>query len=263
MTDTPAPTARHPYSVESPLLELENFGLHLDGRRILQDISFCVPRGSITALIGPSGCGKSALLRSFNRMNEWRETVLSEGTVKLEGADIHGPETDLLAHRSRTGMVFRTPNAFAMSVMENVAYPLRVQGLRHPEDGVERILRRTGLWDALKDRLRERGDRLPPGLQQRLCVARALAASPTLLLLDEPCSVLDPLDTAALEDLLLSLGGAPTTVIVTHNPQQAARISQYTAFLAQGRLVEVGPTERVFQRPLRRETDDYISGRFG
>ena len=257
------PTARHAYPVGDPLLELQRFGLSLDGRQVLDDISFTVPRGSITALIGPSGSGKSALLRSFNRMNEWTDSVKTSGTLRFQGLDVHSPQTDLLALRSQVGMVFHAPNAFAMSILENVAYALRVQGRRHPEEGAERILRRIGLWDKVKDRLDERGDRLPAGLQQRLCVARALAASPSLLLLDEPCSVLDPLNTAELEDLLLSLGGEPTVVVVTHNPQQAARISQYTAFLAQGRLVEVGPTERVFQRPLRRETDDYISGRFG
>ncbi|MEN9353181.1 MAG: phosphate transporter ATP-binding protein [Fibrobacterota bacterium] len=263
MTESPQPTARHPYPVDDPLIELEGFGLSLGGRQILSNISFSVPKGSITALIGPSGSGKTALLRSFNRMNEWTDPVRMDGSLKFEGKDIHSSGTDLLGLRSRVGMVFRTPNAFSMSVLENVAYALRVQGKRHPEDGAEKILRRTGLWNLLKDRLSDRGDRLPSGLQQRLCVARALAASPALLLLDEPCSILDPVNTAELEDLLLSLGGEPTVVIVTHNPQQAARISQYTAFLSQGRLVEVGPTERVFQRPQRRETDDYISGRFG
>lgn len=263
MTESVKPTACHPYPADAPLLELDRFGLVLDGREVLSDISFAVPKGSITALIGPSGSGKTALLRSFNRMNEWTDSVRISGTLRFEGKEIHSPETDLLAHRSRIGMVFRTPNAFSMSILDNVAYALRVQGKRHPEEGAEKILRRVGLWNAVKDRLGERGDRLPSGLQQRLCVARALAASPSLLLLDEPCSVLDPVGTAELEDLLLSLAGDPTVVVVTHNPQQAARISQYTAFLAQGRLVEVGPTEKVFQRPLCRETDDYISGRFG
>jgi phosphate transport system ATP-binding protein len=263
MTENVPPTARHPYLMDDPILELVDFGLTLGGRQVLSEISFCVPKGSITALIGPSGSGKTSLLRSFNRMNEWTDSVKMSGTLKFEGRDIHSPETDLLAHRSQVGMVFRTPNAFAMSILENVAYALRVQGKRHPEDGAEKILRRTGMWPLFKDKLTTRGDRLPPGLQQRLCVARALAASPSLLLLDEPCSVLDPVNTAEMEDLLLSLSGEPTVVIVTHNPQQAARISQYTAFLSQGRLVEVGPTERVFQKPLRRETDDYISGRFG
>lgn len=260
-------SAVHPQEIKDPILSMDNFCLDLDGRRVLSDISFSVPRGAITALVGPSGSGKTVLLRSFNRMNEWDGTISVQGSLEFESQDIHSPATDLLELRGRMGMVFRIPNAFSMSVFDNVAYALRAQSSRPSrrllDEGVERALRRCGLWDDLRDRLAEPAVQLPPGLQQRLCVARAVACSPAVLLLDEPCSMLDPLATAELEDLLLSLGGNPTVVIVTHNPQQASRISQYTAFLSRGRLVEFGPTERVFQRPLRRETDDYISGRSG
>jgi len=259
-------TAYHLSTPGQPLLQLDRFSVDLDGRRVLSEITLEIPKGCITALIGPSGSGKTVLLRSFNRMNEWTDPVHTHGTARFEGLDIHGPEVDLLDLRSRMGMVFRTPNPFAMSIYENVAYPLRVQrklSRRSLDEGVERALRRCGLWNDLKDRLGIPASQLPSGLQQRLCVARALAASPSVLLLDEPCSVLDPVATAELEDLLLSLEGEPTVVIVTHNPQQASRISDHTAFLSLGRLIECGPTERVFQRPLRRETDDYISGRFG
>ncbi len=250
-----------------PLFCLDRFCLDLDGRRILSDITFDIPRGTVTALIGPSGSGKTTLLRAFNRLVERDGSVRVRGQLKFGGTDIYAPDTDLLELCSRMGMVFRTASAFAMSIYENVAYALRVQTPPPPhrvlDDRVERALHRCGLWETLHGRLAEPAAALPPGLQQRLCVARAIAADPEVLLLDEPCSLLDPPATAELEDLLLSLAGSLTVVIVTHNPQQASRISQYTAFLSQGALIEFGPTDRLFQRPSRRETDDYISGRSG
>jgi phosphate transport system ATP-binding protein len=222
--------------------------------------------GKVTALIGPSGCGKSTLLRSVNRMNDLIDTVRIEGDMQLCGESIYGPKVDVIELRKRMGMVFQKPNPFPLSIFENVVYPLRVDGEKNKSvlnDVCERSLQGAALWDEVKDRLSESALGLSGGQQQRLCIARAIAAEPEVLLMDEPCSALDPLATRRIEDLIHELRGTYTVLIVTHNMQQAARTSDYCAFMYLGRIVEYGPTSDLFQRPALEETADYITGRFG
>lgn len=235
-------------------------------RTVLEGVSLDIPARRVTALIGPSGCGKSTFLRVLNRMNEARERVRVRGSVRLDGVDIHGPDIDPVALRRRVGMVARTPLLFPGSVLRNVSFPLDAAGLRGPAERAERVeeaLRRADLWDELKDRLGDPADRLPTGLRQRLCIARALAARPEVLLLDEPTSELDAVATARVEELIADLREALTVVIVTHGLQQAARVSQTTAFFLDGRLVEVGDTRAIFTRPREAQTRDYVTGRYG
>jgi phosphate transport system ATP-binding protein len=232
----------------------------------IKDVSIDVHGNQVLALIGPSGCGKSTFLRSLNRMNDTVPGCSVTGQVALDSEPIYGPEVDPVLVRRRVGMVFQKSNPFPKSIFENVAYGLRVGGLRERgplADRVEQALRHAAIWDEVKDRLHESGLGLSGGQQQRLCIARALAVEPEVLLMDEPASALDPIATAKVEELVSDLRDQLTIVIVTHNMQQAARVSQRTGFFYMGRLVEVGETSQIFTRPKERETEDYITGRFG
>ena len=245
---------------------VRDFNLWYGQKQALFDIGMDVQRGMITALIGPSGCGKSTLLRCMNRMNDLIDNLRITGSMTLDGADIYGRSVDVIALRKRMGMVFQKPNPFPMSIFENVVYPLRIDGIRDMrvlEEVCERALRGAALWDEAKDRLKESALGLSGGQQQRLCIARAIAADPEVLLMDEPCSALDPIATLKIEALIEELAGQYTVVIVTHNMQQAARVSNNTAFMYLGRLVEYGDTEGIFTNPQRRQTQDYVTGRFG
>ncbi len=251
---------------EPCILEFERFSFWYGPKQALFNITMPIPEGKVTALIGPSGCGKSTLIRCINRMNDLIDSVRIEGDIRLRGQSILGPDVDVIQLRKRMGMVFQKPNPFPMSVFENVVYPLRIDGERNRRvlsEVCERSLRDAALWEEVKDRLNESGLRLSGGQQQRLCIARALAGQPEVLLLDEPCSALDPMATAKIEDLIHQLRGDYTIVIVTHNMQQASRVSDYTAFIYLGRLVEYGPTEKIFTHPRLSETEAYITGRFG
>ncbi len=232
----------------------------------IKDVTIDIHANEVLALIGPSGCGKSTFLRSLNRMNDTVPGIRVEGQVELDGDQIYGPDVDPVLVRRRVGMVFQRSNPFPKSIFENVAYGLRVGGVNERgiiKDRVERALRQAALWEEVKDRLHESGLSLSGGQQQRLCIARALAVEPEVLLMDEPASALDPIATAKVEDLVSILRKDLTIVIVTHNMQQAARVSQRTGFFYMGRLVEVGDTTQIFTRPKERETEDYITGRFG
>ena len=248
------------------ILRTEALSLFYGKHQALDGVTLCIPEKSVTALIGPSGCGKSTLLRTFNRMNDLIDGVRVEGTVLLDGQDLYASGVDVVDLRRRVGMVFQRANPFPKSIYENVAFGPRMFGLRsggEMDDLVERTLRQAALWDEVKDRLRDSALRLSGGQQQRLCIARSLAVEPEVLLMDEPASALDPTSTAKIEELILDLRARYTIVVVTHNMQQAARISDRTAFLMQGKLVEYDETARIFTQPAQRMTEDYISGRFG
>jgi phosphate transport system ATP-binding protein len=245
---------------------IRGFNLWYGTKQALFDVNMQIEAGLVTALIGPSGCGKSTLLRCLNRMNDLIDGIRIEGSITIEDQDIYAPAADVIAIRKRMGMVFQKPNPFPMSIFENVAYPLRVDGVRDKaliQDTVERSLRGAALWDEVKDRLNENALGLSGGQQQRLCIARAIAGSPEVLLMDEPCSALDPIATAKIEELIDELRGQFTIVIVTHNMQQAARVSDNTAFMYLGRLIEYGATDVMFTKPKVGRTQDYITGRFG
>jgi phosphate transport system ATP-binding protein len=232
----------------------------------LFNITMAIPERCVTALIGPSGCGKSTFLRTLNRMNDMIDGVRHTGSVTLDGQEIYDPSMDVVTLRKRVGMVFQKSNPFPKSIFENVAYGPLVAGVTRRadlEEIVQRCLKRAALWDEVKDRLWDSAMRLSGGQQQRLCIARALATDPEVLLMDEPASALDPKSTQAIEDLIFELKAAYTIVIVTHNMQQAARVSDVTAFFYQGQLIEVGPTDKLFTRPEKKHTEDYITGRFG
>jgi phosphate transport system ATP-binding protein len=251
---------------EAHVLEIERFDLWYGASRALHSITMPVPKGKVTALIGPSGCGKSTLLRSVNRMNDLIDSVRIEGEMRLNGDSIYAAGQDVIELRKRIGMVFQKPNPFPMSIFENVVYSLRIDGERDKRvlaEVCEASLRSASLWDEVKDRLNDSALRLSGGQQQRLCIARAIAAEPEVLLLDEPCSALDPIATARIEDLIDELKGNYSILMVTHNMQQASRTSDFTAFMYLGRLVEYGPTGDIFLQPHLKETEDYISGRFG
>jgi phosphate transport system ATP-binding protein len=251
---------------ETPVLEIERFNLFYGSKQALFDITMPITRGKVTALIGPSGCGKSTLLRSVNRMNDLIDGVRIEGEMRLNGDQIYGPRVDVIELRKRMGMVFQKSNPFPMSIYENVIYALRVDGVRKKsmlDEVVERSLMSAALWDEVKDRIHGSALELSGGQQQRLCIARAVAADPEVLLMDEPCSALDPIATAKVEELIFSLRDAYTVLIVTHNMQQAARVSDYTALMYLGKLVEYGPTKTLFLQPARQQTEDYVTGRFG
>ena len=260
-------TAVHPSTLElASVLEVDRFNLWYGAAQALFDVSMRVPFGKVTALIGPSGCGKSTLLRSVNRLNDLVDSVRIEGDMRLSGDSIYAPGTDVIELRKRMGMVAQKPNPFPMSIYENVIYPLRIDGERDKQvlDSVcHRALVGAALWDEVKDRLQESALGLSGGQQQRLCIARAVAAEPEVLLMDEPASALDPIATSKIEDLIHELKGSYTILIVTHNMQQASRVSDITAFMYLGRLIEFAPTEDVFLKPQLQETEDYISGRFG
>ncbi len=247
-------------------LETRNLDMYYGDFQALHDISLAIPANQITALIGPSGCGKSSFLRCFNRMNDLIEGARVEGQVLLSGEDVNTEDTDVVALRARVGMVFQQPNPFPMSVFDNVAYGPRLSGLSDRtvlEESVERSLHDAGLWDEVKDKLRQSALGLSGGQQQRLCIARALAVEPQVLLMDEPCSALDPTATFHIEELMLELKKDYTIVVVTHNMYQASRVSKYTGFFMLGELVEYDYTVKIFEQPQDQRTDDYIRGRFG
>ncbi|WP_258801315.1 phosphate ABC transporter ATP-binding protein PstB [Halomonas sp. DQ26W] len=245
-------------------LDVERLSLSYDGKMALRDLSLRVPRHRVTAFIGPSGCGKSTLLRALNRLHDLNEAVSRQGSIRLEGQEIHAPEVAVDELRRRVGMVFQAPNPFPMSIYENVAFGLRLQGgltRRRMSDIVEWALEAAALWSEVKDRLRASAWSLSIGQQQRLVIARTLAVRPEVLLLDEPASALDPISTLKIEELIRSLKSQLTVVLVTHNMQQAARVSDYTAFLHDGELVEYAPTASLFTNPRLARTENYITGR--
>ncbi|MEM8961595.1 MAG: phosphate ABC transporter ATP-binding protein PstB [Acidobacteriota bacterium] len=262
-----APTEIHDSVADhEAVLEVDTFKLWYGAKQALHDISMDVPRGQVTALIGPSGCGKSTLLRSVNRLNDLIDIVEIDGDMRLNGDSIYGPAVDVIELRKRMGMVFQKSNPFPMSIFENVVYALRIDGENRKsvlEEVCERSLRGAALWDEVKDRLDDLALGLSGGQQQRLCIARAIAAEPEVLLMDEPCSALDPIATGKIENLIHELRGEYTILIVTHNMQQAARVSDFTAFMYLGRLVEYGGTQELFSTPHLSATEDYITGRFG
>jgi phosphate transport system ATP-binding protein len=248
------------------LIEVSGLSLFYGATQALKNISFDISERVVTAFIGPSGCGKSTLLRCFNRMNDLIDSVRTQGLVKIGGQDIYGGEVDAIELRKRVGMVFQKSNPFPKSIYDNVAYGLRLQGVRNTSEldsVVERSLRQAALWEEVKDRLHTSGLGLSGGQQQRLCIARAIAIQPEVLLMDEPASALDPIATTRIEELILNLKKEFTIVIVTHNMQQAARISDYTAFFYLGELIEYDATTKIFTNPSRRQTEDYVTGRFG
>ena len=248
------------------IVAASGLNFHYSGKQALANIDMEIGRGLVTALIGPSGCGKSTFLRCLNRMNDLIPGARAEGRLTLDGEDVNSPQLDVIALRRRVGMVFQKPNPFPKSIYENVIYGLRLAGRRgraELDEACEKSLRRAALWDEVKDRLRESALALSGGQHQRLCIARAIAVSPEVILMDEPCSALDPRSTTKIEDLMAELRGDYTIVIVTHNMQQASRVSDRAAFFYEGRLVEEGPTGMLFTSPLRKETEDYLTGRFG
>ena len=248
------------------MVSIESLSLWYGEKLALKHISMSVPAQRITAFIGPSGCGKSTLLRCLNRMNDLVDGVRIEGKIRIGGLDIYDPALDVAELRKRVGMVFQKSNPFPKSIYDNIAYGPRILGMRRRSELdaiVERSLRGAALWDEVSDRLQESALGLSGGQQQRLCIARALAVEPEVLLMDEPCSALDPIATAKIEDLMLDLKQEYTIVIVTHNMQQAARVSDYTGFMLLGELVEFGVTKDLFTNPRDRRTEDYITGRFG
>ena len=252
--------------MEQDKIVIEHLNLWYGSFQALKDINLRLPANEITAFIGPSGCGKSTLLKSLNRMNDLVEGCRIEGTVTLDGEDIFSRKMDVNLLRKRVGMVFQKPNPFPMSIYDNVAYGPRTHGIRSRvklDEIVEKSLRGAAIWDEVKDRLKKSALGMSGGQQQRLCIARALAVEPEVLLMDEPTSALDPISTSRIEELAMELKKDYTIVMVTHNMQQAARISDKTAFFLLGDMAEFGPTEKIFSMPQDRRTEDYITGRFG
>ena len=251
---------------ESIALEVPGLSLFYDTKQALHDVSIKIPRNRVTAFIGPSGCGKSTLLRCFNRMNDLVDSCRVDGQILLDGKDIYGKDVNVTELRRRVGMVFQKPNPFPKSIYENVAYGLRIQGVNNKrtlDEVVEWALKGAALWDEVKDRLNESALGMSGGQQQRLCIARTIAVSPEVVLMDEPCSALDPIATAKIEELISELSESYTIAIVTHSMQQAARVSHRTAYFHLGRLVEMNDTETVFTKPEHDLTEAYITGRFG
>jgi phosphate transport system ATP-binding protein len=248
------------------LIEVKGFNLYYGSKQALFDINMGIEQGIVTALIGPSGCGKSTLLRALNRMNDLIDGLKTQGEIAIDGTDIYAPDIDVIGLRKRMGMVFQKPNPFPMSIAENVTYPLKVDGVFERSvltETTERALKGAALWEEVKDRLKDNALGLSGGQQQRLCIARAIAADPDVLLMDEPCSALDPIATAKIEELIYQLRGHYTIIIVTHNMQQAARVSDNTAFMYLGKLIEYGETTSIFTNPMMPKTEDYVTGRFG
>jgi phosphate transport system ATP-binding protein len=259
-----APPAKVAAAPPATKISVKSLNFFYGSFQALHDINIEIPDKGITALIGPSGCGKSTFLRTLNRINEMIRGARAEGHVKLDGEEV--TEVDVSNLRRRVGMVFQRPNPFPKSIFDNVAYGIRVNGLKGKgsmQDKVEHSLKRAALWEEVKDKLHQSAYSLSGGQQQRLCIARALAVDPEVLLLDEPCSALDPIATAKIEDLMFSLKDQCTQVIVTHNMQQAARVAEYTGFFLMGKLIEFDRTAVIFKRPAKKETEDYITGRFG
>ena len=260
------PRAEAASILESPMVEIDGLSLYYGPKRALKDVSMSVPKHRVTAYIGPSGCGKTTLLRCINRMNDLVDGVRIVGSIRVGGTDIYDRSVDVTELRKRVGMVFQKSNPFPKSIFDNAAYGPRILGVKSRSDLegiVERSLRAAALWDEVQDRLGESALGLSGGQQQRLCIARAIAVEPDVLLMDEPCSSLDPIATARIEELMLELKHSYTIVIVTHNMQQAARVSDYTGFMLLGELVEFGVTRELFTNPRDKRTEDYITGRFG
>lgn len=266
MTAAAVAPAPEPVVTASGLLEARDYSFWYGAKQVLHNVTLDLPPRSITALIGPSGCGKSTFLRSINRMNELIPGVKHTGSITLDGEDIYSPRRDVVSLRQRIGMVFQKWNCFPKSIYENVAWGARINGETRRaalDDIVEGSLRRAALWEEVRDRLSAPASALSGGQQQRLCIARALANDPEVLLLDEPCSALDPIATQRIEELLMELKRELTVVIVTHNLQQAARASDATAFFFLGRLIEHAPTDQLFTSPREAQTESYVTGRFG
>jgi phosphate transport system ATP-binding protein len=266
--DLTSPTVRTPDAEPRPAkITARNVNVFYGPKQALFDVSIDIPEKAVTAFIGPSGCGKSTFLRCLNRMNDTIDSCCVTGKIALDGSDIFDPSLDVVELRARVGMVFQKPNPFPKSIYENVAYGPRIHGLARSKADLDEIvassLRKASLWNEVKDRLHEPGTGLSGGQQQRLCIARAIAVSPEVILMDEPCSALDPIATARIEELIDELKQNFTIVIVTHSMQQAARVSQRTAFFHLGNLVEEGPTDLIFTSPSEKRTQDYITGRFG
>ena len=261
----PAP-APNP-EAERDIIEIDSVDFAYGANKVLHDIILNVPPRAVTALIGPSGCGKTTLLRCLNRMNDLIDGAgITRGSIKIEGIDINAPDVDVVDLRRRVGMVFQKSNPFPKSIYDNVAYGLRIAGITKRsliDEAVEKSLRSAALWDEVKNRLHVSGYGLSGGQQQRLCIARALAVEPEIILMDEPCSALDPIATAKVEELIRQLKQQYTIVIVTHNMQQAGRCSDHTAFFYLGRLIEFDRTAKIFSNPAQRQTEEYITGRFG
>jgi phosphate transport system ATP-binding protein len=260
------PRRRLELSREDISVQVRDLNLFYGPAQALKGINMDIARKRVTAFIGPSGCGKSTLLRCFNRMNDLVDICRIEGEIRIDGEDIYAPGIDVPDLRRKVGMVFQKPNPFPKSIYDNVAYGLRLQGVRSRralDEAVERSLRRAALWDEVKDRLDDNAFGLSGGQQQRLVIARAIAIEPEVILLDEPCSALDPISTAKVEELIIDLKDSYTIVIVTHNMQQAARVSDFTAYLYMGELIEYEDTGKLFTNPGKKATEDYITGRYG
>ncbi|MEO5809418.1 MAG: phosphate ABC transporter ATP-binding protein PstB [Sphingomicrobium sp.] len=265
---TPTDTAEPPVSdADTPKMSARDIRVSYSGKEALKGVNVDIHDDRVTAFIGPSGCGKSTFLRCFNRMNDTIPGARVTGRIELDGQNINSPEMDVVQLRARVGMVFQKPNPFPKSIYENVAYGPRIHGLADGKSEidaiVEKSLRRAGLWEEVKERLQESGTALSGGQQQRLCIARAIAVDPEVILMDEPCSALDPIATAKIEELIHELRGRYAIAIVTHNMQQAARVSQRTAFFHLGEMVEYGKTKEIFTNPREQRTQDYITGRYG
>jgi len=248
------------------IIEVENVNLYYGASQALKDISLTMRRNQVTAFIGPSGCGKSTLLRCLNRMNDLIDSVRIEGSIRLDGDEITGNRTDVISLRRRVGMVFQQSNPFPKSIYENIVYGLRIAGINDKatlDETVERSLKGAAIWNEVKDRLHDSALGLSGGQAQRICIARAIATNPEVILMDEPCSALDPLSTLKIEELIDELKEQYTIIIVTHNMQQAARVSDATAFFYLGELIEMGDTKKIFTNPEKQQTEDYITGRFG
>jgi phosphate transport system ATP-binding protein len=254
-------------TVDDPIMSARDVQVYYGDKHAIKNVSLDIARNEVVAMIGPSGCGKSTFLRCLNRMNDTIEHCRVEGRITLDGSDIYDKRQDVVQLRARIGIVFQKPNPFPKSIYENVAYGPRIHGLAADrvelDELVQTSLQRAGLWEEVKDRLMQPGTGLSGGQQQRLCIARTIAVNPEVILMDEPCSALDPIASAKIEDLIDQLRGKYAIVIVTHNMQQAARVSQRTAYFHLGDLIEVGPTDRIFTNPSERLTEDYITGRFG
>ncbi|MFA6449557.1 MAG: phosphate ABC transporter ATP-binding protein PstB [bacterium] len=253
--------------IKNPVIAVKDLNLYYGDFHALKNISIDIPKNQITALIGPSGCGKSTFLRTLNRMNDLIKNVKTDGSVKFGELSVLDRATDVVSLRKRVGMVFQRPNPFPMPIFNNVAYGLKIHRMAASHKDLEEIvvnsLKSVGLWDEVKDKLNKSAMELSGGQQQRLCIARLLAVKPEILLMDEPCSALDPIATLRIEELMHSLKENYTIVIVTHNMQQAARVSDITAFFLHGEIIEIGPTDKIFTRPGAQQTEDYITGRFG
>ena len=262
----PSPVMPPPLPDAASKISVRDFDFHYGAAKVLHGISLEIPDRRVTALIGPSGCGKSTFLRSINRMNDIIPDAHGEGTITIDGKDVYDRDTDVVELRRRVGMVFQKSNPFPKSIFDNIAYGLRIGGVRNKRllaETVEKSLRRAALWDEVKDRLHGSALALSGGQQQRLCIARALAVDPEIVLMDEPASALDPIATSKIEELIWELKETFTIVIVTHNMQQAARVSDGTAFFMLGKLVEYGETKTIFMNPKQKMTEDYVTGRFG